>query len=79
MQPTPPPVTGMPSQPQQDDLGMGLKIVSFCFPIVGIILYFVKKEKEPVASKQACTWAIGGIVVGVVINVIYYIIMALNH
>lgn len=49
------------------DLGTPLKIVSFCFPIVGLILYFIKKDNEPVASKQACTMALWGIGVGVVI------------
>ena len=71
MQPTPPPVQDTGSS---NDLGIVLKIVSFCFPIVGIILWAIKKQKEPVAAKQACTFAIAGIIVGVVINIIYYII-----
>lgn len=56
--------------PKQDDLGIGLKIVSFCIPLVGAILYFVKKKEQPVAAKQACTWALVGVAVGIIINVI---------
>lgn len=67
MQPTTPPVQ------KQDDLGVLLKIVSFCIPLVGAILYFVKKGDQPVAAKQACTFALIGIAVGVVINIIVYL------
>ena len=68
MQPTTPPVQ------KQDDLGVLLKIVSFCIPLVGAILYFVKKGDQPVAAKQACTFALIGLAVGIVINIIVYII-----
>ena len=67
MQPTTPPVQ------KQDDLGVLLKIVSFCIPLVGAILYFVKKGDQPVAAKQACTFALVGLAVGIVINIIVYL------
>jgi len=67
MQPTTPPVQ------KQDDLGVLLKIVSFCIPLVGAILYFVKKGDQPVAAKQACTFALIGLAVGIVINIIVYL------
>lgn len=63
---------------KNDDLGTPLKIVSFCFPIVGAILYFVKKEAEPVAAKQACNMALIGLGVGIVLNVIYYAILMMS-
>lgn len=57
-----------------DDLHIGLKIASFCFPIVGAILYFVKKDNEPKAAKQACNLALIGFGVGLIINIIYYVV-----
>lgn len=59
---------------KKDDLGIGLKIVSVLFPIVGAILYFVKKKDEPVAAKQACTMALIGFGIGIVLNIIVAII-----
>ena len=53
----------------QQGLHVGLKILSFCLPIVGAILYFVKKNDEPKAAKDACTFALIGLAVGVVLNV----------
>lgn len=50
-------------------LHVGLKILSFCIPLVGAILYFVKKGDEPKAAKDACTFALIGLVVGIVLNV----------
>jgi hypothetical protein len=58
------------NQPVQEDLGVGLKIVSFCFPIVGAVLYFVWKNDHPKKSKQACNFALIGFAIGVVINII---------
>ncbi len=59
---------------KKDDLGIGLKIVSVLFPIVGAILYFVKKKDEPVAAKQACTMALIGFGIGIVLNIIFAVI-----
>ncbi|MFN0254720.1 hypothetical protein [Pedobacter ureilyticus] len=56
------------------DLSTGLKILSFCIPLAGAILYFVKKENEPVAAKSACNLALIGFGVGVVLNIISYAI-----
>jgi hypothetical protein len=57
------------SDSNHQGLHVGLKIVSFCIPLVGAILYFVKKNDEPQAAKDACTFAIIGLVVGIVLNV----------
>jgi uncharacterized membrane protein len=51
-----------------------LKIVSFCIPLVGAILYFVKKDAEPAAAKQACNMALIGFGVGIVINILFTIL-----
>jgi len=57
-------------------LGIGLGIVCFLFPIVGLILYFVWKSEKPSKSKGACNAAIAGFVVGVIINIITAIAMS---
>ncbi len=68
MEPTTPP--SAPTSGGQEDLSLILKIVSFCIPLVGAILWFINKDKNPKAAKSACTFAIVGVVVGIIINVI---------
>ena len=53
-----------------EDLHIGLKILSFCIPLAGAIIYFVKKDKEPVAAKSACTFALIGLGVNIVLTII---------
>lgn len=61
-----------PEKPNQqsEDLHIGLKILSFCIPLAGAIIYFVKKDKEPIAAKSACNLALIGLAVNVVLTVI---------
>ena len=69
MEPTTPPPAPTGGQ-QTEDLSMILKIVSFCIPLVGAILWFINKDKNPKAAKSACTFALVGVAVGIIINVI---------
>ena len=69
MEPTTPPPAPTDSQ-QPEDLSMILKIVSFCIPLVGAILWFINREKNPKAAKSACTFALVGVAVGIIINVV---------
>ena len=50
-------------QASTEDASIGLKIVSFLIPIVGLILWAVKKKDEPVAAKSCLTWGIAGFAV----------------
>lgn len=68
-----PPVSQQPPT-TTDKLSTPLTILSFCIPLAGAIIYFMKKEKEPASAKTACTAAIIGFVVGIVINVIVSIV-----
>ena len=52
------------------DLSTILKVVSFCIPLVGGILWFMKKDEEPVAASSAGKFALFGIALGVIINVL---------
>lgn len=69
MEPTTPPPAPTDNQ-QTEDLSMILKIVSFCIPLVGAILWFINKDKNPKAAKSACTFALVGVAVGIIINVL---------
>ena len=63
-------------QPQnQEDLEIGLKVLSFCIPIAGAIIYFVNKDKAPVKAKSACTMALIGFGVGLVAQIIQRILV----
>ena len=68
-----PPVTPQPPA-TTDKLSTPLTILSFCIPLAGAIIYFMKKDKEPASAKTACTAAIIGFVVGIVINVIVSVV-----
>ena len=57
-------------EPQEEKLGLPLTIVSFCFPIVGAILFFVNKSKSPAKANTACYAALAGLAVGIVIRVL---------
>ena len=59
----------------QEDLETVLKVVSFCVPIVGAVLYFINKDKAPKKAKSACNMALIGFGVGIVLNIIYYVIL----
>lgn len=48
-----------------EDAALWLKIVCLLIPIVGIVIYFVKKNNEPVAAKSCLTFAL----IGVALNV----------
>lgn len=45
----------------QADAPVWLKIVSLLFWIVGVIMYFVKKDKEPVYAKSCLTFGLIGL------------------
>lgn len=48
----------------------GLKIVSFLFPIIGWILYFIYKDEQPVKASECAKFAWIGFGVGFVLGFI---------
>ena len=68
------------SQPQnmntssQDIPSTGLNILSFFFPLVGLILYVVNVDSKPVMAKAIGKWALIGFIVEVVGSVLLSII-----
>lgn len=47
----------------------GVKFVSFCFPIVGAILFFVHQSSAPQKSTDACHMALWGVGFSIAINI----------
>ena len=54
----------------QQDAGIWVKILSFIIPIVGIFLYFYKKDSQPVYAKSCLIWSLASIVIGFVLAII---------
>jgi len=57
------------------DPSVGLNIVSFLWPLVGLILYLVYHEKSPRRAKECGKWALIGFLVSVVLGVFLAIII----
>jgi len=58
----------------EDQLETGMKVLSFCIPLAGAIIYFTSKDKSPNKAKQACHFALYGLALGVVIQIISVVI-----
>lgn len=50
----------------QDKQSIGINILSFLFPLIGIILFFVWKNSSPNKAKGAGLWALISIAIGFV-------------
>lgn len=50
-----------------------LRILSFLMPIIGFILFFVKKKSEPKAAKSYLKCAIVSFVIGLIISFVAYL------
>lgn len=61
------PNCGCPAQSQNsvepDKISTGLNVLSFFFPIIGLILYILWHEKTPLKAKAIGKWAIIGFIV----------------
>ena len=44
----------------KDEKSVGLNILSFLFPIVGWVLYFVLKGETPIKAKSCGIWGLVG-------------------
>lgn len=47
--------------------------VSCCFPIVGLILYFLWRDEKPNSAKRICYWMIGGIVAYIAFYLLFFV------
>lgn len=53
-----------------------VQVLSFCFPIVGLVLYFVWKDDKPKAASQVCKMAAIGFGVGIFFYIVMMVIAA---
>lgn len=60
----------LPQGQSGEDLHIGLKILIVLIPIVGAVLYFTNRNTYPQKSKSACTFALIGMGVGILLNII---------
>ncbi|MFZ1633767.1 MAG: hypothetical protein WAT43_07815 [Chitinophagales bacterium] len=54
----------------QEELGMGLQVLSFCIPLAGAIIYVSYMSNSPRKAKSACYAALWGLGIGVIINIL---------
>lgn len=54
--------------------GFGWGLLGFCVPIIGLILYLVWKDTQPLNGKAAGKGALIGFIVSIVSSIIYYIV-----
>lgn len=59
-----------PINQQEDKPSTGLNILSFLFPLIGLILYLCFQKATPVRAKAIGKWALIGFVVDVVLSVL---------
>ena len=56
-----------PAAPDADDAeSIWMNILSFFFPIVGIIIWFINRGNKPVLAKGVLKWALIGVVFSLV-------------
>lgn len=64
------------NQNYNDAPSTGYAVLGFFIPIVGLILYFVEKDKTPLKAKSALKGAFWGFGVGIVASILYSILAA---
>ena len=52
----------------EDSAGILMKILCFLLPIVGLVLYFVKRNSLPNAAKSYLIWAAAGFGLSLLVN-----------
>ena len=59
----------------QNDEPSGLvDFAACCFPIVGIVLYFVWRDDKPRSAKSVCKWAVIGFSIGILFYVLMFVL-----
>ena len=61
---------------ENDAPSTGFAVLGFFFPLIGLILYLVWKDKMPLRAHSVGKGALIGVIVSVVLSVIYAVIMA---
>lgn len=64
-------------QVSQEPASGGLRFLCWLIPLVGIILYFVKKDEKPVYAKQCGVAALVSIIMAVVFYLFYFVVIGI--
>lgn len=68
--------TNMPPMPMQEEkASVGLAILSYIIPLVGLILYLTKKDSRPKTAKVCGKCALASFIINIVITIIMYAVM----
>ena len=72
------PVAEMPGtvSAEDDKPSVGLNILSFFIPLVGLILYLTQKNQYPVKAKAIGKWALIGWIAGIVLPIVYTVFLS---
>ncbi|MCB9273613.1 MAG: hypothetical protein H6564_06190 [Lewinellaceae bacterium] len=63
----------------EDELHMGLRVLSFCIPLAGAIIYFTTdRERYPHKAQQACYAALWGMGVSLLLNILTTILEGMS-
>lgn len=66
----------MPQMPAQEEkASVGLAILSYLIPLVGLILYLTKKDTRPKTAKVCGKCALISFIINIVISIIMYVAM----
>lgn len=61
----------------EDVPSTGFNVLSFFFPLIGLILYLVWNDKKPRRAKAVGKAALIGFITGIVFNIVVYVLSAL--
>lgn len=62
----------------EDKPNIAVNILSFCcFPLLGIVLFFVWKDSKPVAAKSALIWALVSFGIWLILSIVFGIFTAM--
>lgn len=64
-----------PVPPTKEKVSVGLGILSYLIPIVGLILFLTKKEKRPKTAKVCGICALVSFIINIVLTIVLYAIM----
>lgn len=64
-----------PMPPQEEKASVGLAILSYLIPLVGLILYLTKKDSRPKTAKACGKCALASVIINIILTIILYAAM----
>ena len=57
-----------------DEPNVGMNILCFLIPLVGLILYLTEKDKTPIKAKSMGKWALIGFIANTVLSILFAVL-----